>query len=138
MLDRSLFERLERSEDGRLQAPGPLDRSALLESVIANVRAVLNARQGCCETRPDYGMVDLNDAAGARVDFIAGVVRAVQEQIEAFEPRLSEVRVRHAPEEAAPPLMAFHVSAALKLGDGKEPVRFETLLGDDRRLRVRG
>ncbi len=51
MTSRSLFERLEAATDGPPVAAGEVDRWAVADSVLANVRRILNARQGCCETR---------------------------------------------------------------------------------------
>ncbi|WP_164547498.1 MULTISPECIES: type VI secretion system baseplate subunit TssE [unclassified Bosea (in: a-proteobacteria)] len=132
----SLFERLESAREpgtGSLEvARGP----SLSESVLANVRRILNARQGCCETRPDFGMPDLNDISREASETIPAIARTVKAQLEAFEPRLREVLVKPMPTES-PGEFAFSVSAALIDGESGEAMRFDTVLGNDRQMRLR-
>jgi type VI secretion system protein len=105
--------------------------------VLTNVRAILNARQGCCETRPDYGMPDLNDISREASETIPAIARAVKLQLETFEPRLRQVQVRPLPSSDAPGEFAFSVSAVLIDGEDGEAMRFDTVLGNDRHMRLR-
>ncbi len=135
MHDRSLFERLEAAtHPARL--PAPFSASALSESVINNIRRIFNARQGSCETRPDYGVPDLNDVVRMHLEAVPAIERAVRTQIELFEPRLRDVQVRFEPDSEDPLSLGFAVTATL-VGENEERIRFDTRLGDDRRLRVR-
>ncbi len=136
MADRSLFERLESAGKTEL-ARNSFDRSALSESVLTNVRAILNARQGCCETRPDYGMPDLNDLASQSSETVQAIARSVRTVIETFEPRLTQGSVRFLPEKDKPTDLGFSVTAALLIDGKPEPIRFDTVMGDDRHVRIR-
>ncbi len=137
MTSRSLFERLEAATDAPAVASGEVDRWAVADSVLANVRRILNARQGCCETRPDFGMPDLNDISREASETIPAIARAVKLQLETFEPRLSQVVVRPLPDVDRPGDFAFAVSAVVRVGDGGEAMKFDTVLGSDRQMRLR-
>lgn len=112
--------------------------SELLDSVLVNMRAVLNSRAGCCQVRPDYGMPDFNGLVGRFPDAIAIIANAVRGQIEAFEPRLSSVSVRHVPDRSNPLRLAFRIHAALVVGDEVERLSFDTVLNNDGFVRVMG
>jgi len=137
MTSRSLFERLEAATDAPAIVTGEVDRWAVADSVLANVRRILNARQGCCETRPDFGMPDLNDISREASETIPAIARAVKLQLETFEPRLSQVVVRPLPDADRPGDFAFGVSAVVRIGDSGEAMKFDTVLGSDRQMRLR-
>ena len=133
----SLFERLEAAREPGVGSPETIPARSLPDSVLTNVRAILNARQGCCETRPDYGMPDLNDISREASETIPAIARAVKLQLETFEPRLRQVQVRPLPSSDAPGEFAFSVSAVLIDGEDGEAMRFDTVLGNDRHMRLR-
>ena len=133
----SLFERLEAAREPGVGSPETIPARSLPDSVLTNVRAILNARQGCCETRPDYGMPDLNDISREASETIPAIARAVKLQLETFEPRLRQVQVRPLPISDAPGEFAFGVSAVLIDGEDGEAMRFDTVLGNDRHMRLR-
>ena len=138
MSDRTLIERLEEAtEDASpVGQRGSIDR--FHASVLDNLRRILNARQGCCETRPDFGMPDLNDAIGHGADAVLGVARTVKQQIEMFEPRLKDVSVRFLADPDNPLQLDFQISAMLQYEDQTEQVSFDTVMSDDKRFKVRG
>jgi type VI secretion system protein len=138
MFDRTLIERLEEATDDAspVQKPGSIDR--FQASVLDNLRRILNARQGCCETRPDFGMPDLNDAIGQGADAVLVVARTVKQQIETFEPRLKNVSVRFLADPDNPLQLDFQINAVLQYEDQTERVSFDTVLSDDKRFKVRG
>lgn len=137
MFDRTLTERLEASTVDRPFRPTTFDKSKLLESVLDNVRRIFNERRGSCETRPDYGMPDLNDVLGdgGTPVSLALIVKSI---METFEPRLSDPIVRFTPDPGNPLNINFRVSATLRYGDAAERISFETVLSDDKRVKVRG
>jgi type VI secretion system protein len=137
MFSKTLFERLETAVDGPSAPAGELDRWALSNSVLASVRRILNARQGCCEIRNDFGMPDLNDISAEASETIPAIARAVKYQLETFEPRLVNVQVRALNETDRPGDFAFTVNAMLRLGDDGEAIKFDTVLGNDRQMRLR-
>ncbi len=137
MRERSLMERLHAATDPPSPAGGRFDASALAESILANLSRVLNERQGCCETRIDYGMPDFADLVGQFPDAIPTVVRAVRQQIVNFEPRLSGPVVRHVPNSSNPLSLNFQITATASADGTATRVAFETVLGDDGYMRMR-
>src|SRR5262249_14990573 len=89
MFDRTLTERLEAATADRPYRAAPFDKSVLVDSVLSNMRRILNERRGSCETRGDYGIPDLNDVLG-HGGTPSELAQIVQEMIRAFEPRLSD------------------------------------------------
>lgn len=138
MFDRTLTERLEESTADRPFRPSTFDKSKLLESVLDNVRRIFNERRGSCETRPDYGMPDLNDILGDG-GTPASLALIVQNMMATFEPRLADPIVRFTPDPDNPLNISFRVSAMLRYGDDEaERISFETVVSDDKRVKVRG
>ncbi|XIA63711.1 type VI secretion system baseplate subunit TssE [Bradyrhizobium sp. TZ2] len=131
MFDRSLMERLE---DGTATNQASFDR--FRASVLENLRRVLNSRQGCCETRRDFGMPDLNDAMGQGADAVRALACSLKQQIETFEPRLKNVLIRFHADPDNPLQLSFHVNATLNYNDQMEPVAFDAIF--EKHVRVRG
>ncbi|WP_420965350.1 type VI secretion system baseplate subunit TssE [Bradyrhizobium sp. B120] len=131
MFDRSLMERLE---DGTETNQGSFGR--FRASVLANLHRVLNSRQGCCETRPDFGMPDLNEAVGQGADAVRALAHSLKHQIETFEPRLNNVSIRFHADPDNPLQLSFHVNATHDHNDQMEPISFEAIF--DKHVRVRG
>lgn len=113
------------------------DPSAVVESVMGNLLRVLNAREGCCETRPDYGVPDFNSFIGLYPDALPAISRTVREQIEMFEPRLTDVDVSFVPNPDQPLALNFHIEAQLSSDGERRKVSFETVFADDGRAMVR-
>ncbi|MHB8885005.1 MAG: type VI secretion system baseplate subunit TssE [Methylovirgula sp.] len=138
MRERTLCERLMAGGGALPAGSGKVDRGAISDSIMRNLQDVLNSRAGCCETRRDYGMPDFNDLAGGFPDALPTIARSIRTQIENFEPRLSGATVRHVPDPTNPLSLSFQISVTLTLEDGAERMSFQTDLGDDGKLRVRG
>lgn len=133
----TLLERLDAAQAGRPVARSTIDPSAVAESVMGNLQEVLNVREGCCETRPDYGVPDFNSFIGLFPDALPAIARTVREQIEAFEPRLTDVDVEFVPDPDQPLTLNFHISAELALDGERRRVTFETVFSDDGHVAVR-
>lgn len=129
----TLFERLE---DGHTAVPVRTDLTRLAASVLGNLSAVFNARQGSCLTRPDYGLPDFNDALIKGPESMPVIARAIKAQIDRFEPRLTQVLVRPDPDPDNPLSLRFQISARIRGQDG-ERIGFETTLSDDGFVRVK-
>jgi type VI secretion system protein len=84
----------------------------------------------------DYGLPDLNDAFRIRTEAVPTIIRVVTEQVNKFEPRLKDVDVMFQLDEEYGLNMRFSVRALLVLGDGTEPVRFDTTFGDNYRVSI--
>lgn len=137
MYDRSLFERLADPLTPAGQG-ARLDDSRLAASILQNLRNLFNCREGHASIRPDLGMPDFTDVTFHYADSVGTITRAIRAQIEKFEPRLTQVSVRHHPSEKHDAALRFSVSAMIKLGDRAERIAFETVLGADGFYRVRG
>ncbi|MDQ0314292.1 type VI secretion system baseplate subunit TssE [Amorphus orientalis] len=133
----TLLERLDAAQTGRPVSRGDIDPSAVVESVMANLQLVLNSREGCCETRPDFGVPDFNSFLGQFPDALPAISRTVREQIRAFEPRLTEVDVKFIPDPDQPLSLNFHITAKLIVDDKSRPVSFETVFTDDGHVSLR-
>jgi type VI secretion system protein len=135
MRDRTLFERLDTA--GSLSAVvDNFSATLVTESVVDNIRRIFNTRQGAVETRPDYGMPDLNDVVSLYLEAVPAIEQAVREQIEKFEPRLRNVEVSFEAQPDDPMALGFVVTALI-VGRDDERIRFDTRLGDDRRISIR-
>lgn len=134
--DRTLFERLEATTDDRPIAPSGFDASLFSESVLSNVRLLLNERRGSCEIRPDYGMPDLNDVMGhgGNPTELGRIIRSL---LETFEPRLKDVTVRFTPDPDNPLSFRYRISAMLRTPQKSERIAFDTIMSDDKRVKVR-
>lgn len=135
-VERSLFQRLANPEQAGLLKLDP-DPSAAADSVLAHLNHLFNTRAGSCLTRPDYGMPDLNDLMSAYSAGTHRIAQAIQYQIDNFEPRLKQSAVRFVPDKADPLALTFHIVGYLNLGDDTRRIRFETVMGDDGKMRLR-
>lgn len=135
MVERTLFERLASSRPGRLTARH--DTQGAIDSVVRNLRVMLNARQGCSAARPDYGMPDLGDAVFSFPVSIPEVTRVIKTLVEQFEPRLRNVQVRHNNDAENIATVRFHIRAELDSGDDKMPLVLDGSLAGDGYIEVR-
>jgi type VI secretion system lysozyme-like protein len=111
-----------------------LDRRGLRESVRRELERLLNTR---CPIpahrlvdRPrsvlDYGLPELSGFSAQRFEDRERLAELIRRAVEAFEPRLAEVRVRLEPAPGDVFSLAGHIEAVL-LGDSvPEPVSFHT------------
>ncbi|WP_084788890.1 type VI secretion system baseplate subunit TssE [Bradyrhizobium sp. Cp5.3] len=132
MFDRSLMERLE---DGTATNQPSFDR--FRASVLENLRRVLNSRQGCCETRPDFGMPDLNEAVGQGADAVRALAHSLKQQIETFEPRLKHLSIRFQADPDNPLQLSFHVNATVDYNAQMQPISFDAICEKHVRVRSR-
>ena len=136
--DMSLLERMRAVDAGRRPTPGREDPAVLADSILENLREVLNSRADCCESRRDYGLPDFNDYVNRFPDAIPAIGRAVKEQVEAFEPRLRGVDVRHVEDPDQPLSLCFHIDAWFELAGKRHRIAVSTVVADDGYVHVRG
>jgi len=134
--EQTLLERIDNPEQGgyRLAA----DPHRTIESVLTHLRKMLNVRQGSVSTLPDYGIPDLNSLFMQYPDAVQALRRIIRASLEKYEPRLRRVNVRYLPDEENPLMLRFEIKAQLIMDDQDSPVRFETIVGDNGKVRVRG
>ncbi|WP_395174991.1 type VI secretion system baseplate subunit TssE [Roseibium alexandrii] len=132
----SLFQRLE--GDVLKNEFKSLDQheAALMDSILTDLRILLNSMAGCCETRPDYGLTDFNAVNQSHKDTAAELCRDIEQQIIKFEPRLSNPVVRTIEDPNRPLEFVFNVEADLKYGTRQVRVRFDSVLDSSGKVRL--
>lgn len=129
----SLFERL----NGDTEARAGLSRGACaVASVAAHLAKMLCTRAGSAQAAPDYGLPDLNDMRLSLHDARGQACLAIQASIEAYEPRLSNVRVVPAPNDADQLRLSFRVDAFLEVEGFRGAVIFSACLDGSGQIKV--
>lgn len=117
----------------RLGSEHPTRGLPQLDSVVANLQAILNTHQGDGFTCPEMG-VDFVDVLSRWPSSETDVLRAVALTIERYEPRLRNVRVRTlAKEDVA---TAVHLEIVAEW-NGRDRVRLLTELSRGGSVKVR-
>lgn len=125
-MGRGLLDRLSAGERH-------LDESA---SILGHLRALLNSHQGGSETAPAFGLPDLVDILHNLPDGMGALEQALRATIEAHEPRLSHVRVRHLKN---PDSLRLHFQITARLAsDPRRALRIRTRLDAAGRFHVDG
>ncbi|AZE84295.1 hypothetical protein C4J98_2884 [Pseudomonas orientalis] len=123
----SLFERLE---------PGVSASVCRVTSVAAHLTKMLSTRAGSVQTLPDYGLPDLNDMRLSLHESLSQSRLLIERFIQAYEPRLVEVRVRVLPRRHETLALAFAIDAGLLIEGGTQPVVFNARLTDAGQVEV--
>jgi len=131
--ERSLLERIANPEDSIRRLD--IDPRRVAESVLRNLRDMLNTRMLTSKANEEYGLPDFNDLITRFPDAIHELRRAIKTCIEKFEPRLNRVIVNYVPDENNPLALRFEINAQLVIGGS---VWYETMLDADGRANIRG
>lgn len=129
----SLFERL--NGDAQRRA-GWSREAALADSVAAHLTQMLSTRAGSVQTLPDYGLPDFNDLRLSLHDAGQQARAAIERFIEAYEPRLHQVRVRPLEQASDPLHLALRIDARLDAAGIRQPLSFMARLGGNGQVRV--
>ncbi|AXF75023.1 type VI secretion system baseplate subunit TssE [Erwinia tracheiphila] len=122
----SLFDRIQGQRIGTSRRSRIND---LLLSIKQNLNQTLNAHPGACQSAPELGVTDLNDATATASDFRKVIEGAVQQCIVRYEPRLSQVRVQAGQIDDSDPLtLNFHIVARIDFDDMDDVVEFNIQL----------
>ncbi|KIU53412.1 MULTISPECIES: type VI secretion system baseplate subunit TssE [Pseudomonas] len=121
----SLFERLGGEADKRR---GWSRERAAMASVAVHLGKMLSTRAGSVQTLPDYGLADLNDMRLSLHDALSQARQAIEQFIEAYEPRLTNVRVVSLPRDHDQLKLAFSIEGLLELDGIKRQVSFSARL----------
>lgn len=121
----SLFERLGGEADKRR---GWSREGAAMASVAVHLGKMLSTRAGSVQTLPDYGLADLNDMRLSLHDALSQARQAIEQFIEAYEPRLTNVRVVSLPRDHDQLKLAFSIEGLLELDGIKRQVSFSARL----------
>ncbi len=131
--ERSILERLA---DPRPEAPRTTQQNErqVVASVLEHLGKMLNTRRGNAPVASDYGIPDIVDLVHSFPEAIRIMEQAIRSTIEKYEPRLTEVRVRHSAAEDE--VFSLHFEVTAVLGSGS-PVWFETKVDSSGEVRVR-
>ncbi|MGV5309783.1 type VI secretion system baseplate subunit TssE [Pseudomonas aeruginosa] len=121
----SLFERLNGDADKRV---GWSREVSAMASVAAHLGKILSTRAGSVQTLSDYGLPDLNDMRLSLHDSLSQARSAIEGFIEAYEPRLSDVRVVSLPRDNDQLRLAFSIEGLLEVEGFKRQVSFSACL----------
>ncbi len=135
-IQRTLLERIREPGDGSGRDLY-VSTTDVFRSILANLEMILNTTQGNCLTDERYGLPHLTQVQSTMPHSMAGFEAAIRQTVERFEPRLSQVRIRHAPSADRPMDLRFEITGVVQDEDGRQSVRFETYADEHGRLRVR-
>jgi len=129
----SLFERL--NGDAQLRKGNSLEACAMA-SVAAHLAKMLSTRAGSVQTLADYGLPDLNDMRLSLHDSLSQARLAIENFIEAYEPRLSNVRVISLPRDHDQLRLAFSIEGLLEVEGFRRQVSFSARLDGSGQVKV--
>ena len=129
----SLFERL--NGDAELRKGNSLEACAMA-SVAAHLAKMLSTRAGSVQTLADYGLPDLNDMRLSLHDSLSQARLAIENFIEAYEPRLSNVRVISLPRDHDQLRLSFSIEGLLEVEGFKRQVSFSARLDGSGQVKV--
>jgi len=133
----SLLERLRSPEPDSSRTIRE-NTGRLADSVMDNLRRLLNSLHGNAPIRADYGIPPIVDLLHDFPDAIGGMRKAIKATIEKHEPRLRRVNVRHVESPDDPLGLHFEISAELVTEDEKATVQFSTRIDGLGHVGVKG
>lgn len=129
----SLFERLAGIPESRKNLD---DESAITLSIANHLAKMLSTRAGSVQTLPDYGLPDLNDLNLSLHDSLQQSRTAIERFVEAYEPRLSEVRVVALPRAHDPLNLSFTIEGVIIVNGMKREVSFGASLNGSGQVKI--
>jgi type VI secretion system protein len=136
--ERTLLERFRDPEPETGSRTIHENTNRLAESVLRNLRRLLNSRHGVAQTRTDYGIPDMCDVLHNFPDAIAGMRKAIKTTIERYEPRLRRVNVKHVESPDDPQALHYEITAELVTEEEKASVWIETRIDGSGQVGVKG
>ncbi len=134
--ERSLLERLREPEADRGRTIHE-NTGRLADSVLANLRRLLNSRHGIAPIRDDYGIPDLSDLVHNFPEASARMRASIKAAIERYEPRLRRVTVKQVNDPDDVLSLRLEITAELVTSDEKASVWFETRIDPNGEVRLR-
>lgn len=117
----------------RRLARGEDPPSDTIAAIVDNLRVLLNARQGNAPGCPAYGLGDLIPLLKNYPDSRHQICATLRDVILAYEPRLTQVRVRQVDGGAS---LALHFAVEASLARCGTPIRLTTRVGSAHRIEV--
>lgn len=136
MIERTLLERIKTIKLETSRQSG-VDYPALVESILTNLRHMLNTRHGSVLTNLDYGVPEFGHVVHDLPDTLTELAQAIKNTIEKYEPRLRHVRVRVRKDEEEVLQLCFEVTAQLAVSSEEAVLRFQTLVDQSGQISVR-
>jgi type VI secretion system protein len=135
--ERSLLERLRDPEPDAARTIHE-NTSRLAESVLGNLRRLLNSRHGVAATLPDYGIPDLCDLVHSFPEAAGAMRKALKSTIEKYEPRLRKVNLKAVEHPDDPLALHFEITAELVTEEERTSVWIETRIDGHGGVEIRG
>lgn len=109
----------------------------LRDNVLEHLRQMCSTRQGTMLTAPDYGIVEVSEMIHSFPEAIALMARSIRHTIQTYEPRLTNVQVRHVEMDTAELILRYEITAQLVLDGQKAPVKFQTAIDTAKHLTIK-
>ena len=136
MQGKRLLERL-RAIDQHPEWRGESDPKMAIASVLKHLGHILNTHQGSALTAPDLGMPDFTSISGSlSADSLPEMAETITQVIARYEPRLTGVRVDFEAHPDKSAMIAFKLTAKVRVDNREMPVIFETMLDSDGHITV--
>ena len=107
-----------------------------MASVAAHLAKMLSTRAGSVQTLSDYGLPDLNDMRLSLHDSLSQARLAIENFIEAYEPRLSNLRVISLARDHDQLRLSFNIEGLLEVDGFKRQVSFAACLDGSGQVKV--
>ncbi len=113
------------------------DPREMIRSIQMHLQRILNTRRGSVPIAADYGVPDFTDYMSTYPESQRDIEKALKQTIQRFEPRLKSVRVTFLPQEENFLTLNFEIKAKLALGNGREPIIFESMIDSDGHIKIK-
>jgi type VI secretion system protein len=133
----TLLDRLRDPHSGTARRAGE-DLGAIEESIKRHLQRMLNSRQGCSLSVPDYGTPDISEVVRGSPEVIGRMEESIRRSIELYEPRLADASVRFVGSEDQALVLCFEVNARLVRTEQEASVSFTTKMVPEGRVDVVG
>jgi type VI secretion system protein len=136
MREQRLLERIcswEKEPDRRSRE----DSGRIIDSVMEHLQRILNTRQGSVQIADDFGLPDFTDLIDNYPESIMDLERSIRRMVQKYEPRLTSIQVNFIPQEDENLSLDFQITAELKAGDEKLPVRFDSQMESSGKVNVK-
>lgn len=132
-----LLERIRsRNKDPLRRSREDLGRT--MDSVLGHLQRILNTRQGNVPIAEDFGVPDFTDLLHGYPQSLRDFERSIRQTIRKYEPRLKAVRVSFVPIEEGAFSLRFQITGRLATEDHQDPVFFESVVGSDGKISIKG
>ena len=133
----SLFERLNPDAPLQRSLQGRNNVAERVQGIKRQIESLLNTRQGCSQSSPEFGLPDFNDSASGSADLLIRLARSIRDSIEAYEPRVLVRDIRFVPNPDAPLELNFRLDCVMPVDNSGEILESDLVMtGHNRHYRV--